>query len=96
MRAEPVRAEPVRDTEPQPREPRPTERSAEAPRERGHRERGQREREPARDDKVVGMGDHLPDFIALSFDKRRHGDPEGANFPGKFPERSLGEQNRFS
>jgi ATP-dependent RNA helicase RhlE len=57
-RAEPVRAEPVR-AEPAPR-------AAEAPRERGRRERA-----PGKDDAVVGMGDHLPDFIALSFDKRR-------------------------
>jgi hypothetical protein len=26
-------------------------------------------------DRVAGMGDHLPDFIALSFDERRGGPP---------------------
>ncbi len=33
--------------------------------------RGRSSRGSSRDDKVVGMGDHLPQFIALSFDERR-------------------------
>ncbi|MCT4684344.1 MAG: DEAD/DEAH box helicase [Roseicyclus sp.] len=48
----------------------------EPPRERGGRgrptrERGGRDRDRGDRGRVVGMGDHLPDFIALSFDERR-------------------------
>jgi len=54
-----------------------------APRERRDRndrggERDNRSRGRGRDDRgprVVGMGDHLPGFIALSFDERRGGPP---------------------
>ncbi|MBF9061394.1 hypothetical protein HKCCSP123_19625, partial [Rhodobacterales bacterium HKCCSP123] len=45
-------------------------------RDRGGRERGDRggrERGDRGRDRVVGMGDHLPDFIALSFEERRGG-----------------------
>ncbi|WP_127112415.1 DEAD/DEAH box helicase [Shimia sediminis] len=35
------------------------------------RGRGRGRQDRGRDDKVVGMGDHLPSFIALSFDERR-------------------------
>jgi ATP-dependent RNA helicase RhlE len=37
------------------------------------RERGGRRRGREEDNNVVGMGDHLPSFIALSFDERRAG-----------------------
>ncbi len=44
-------------------------------RERGERDRGDRNsgrgRGRGRNDDVVGMGDHMPSFIALSFDERR-------------------------
>jgi superfamily II DNA/RNA helicase len=64
----------------------------EAPRQdRGDRDRGGRGRSGGRDrggrdgdrerggrDRVVGMGDHLPDFIALSFDERRGGPAGGS------------------
>jgi superfamily II DNA/RNA helicase len=40
------------------------------------RERGGRSGDRGRDgDKTVGMGDHLPGFIAMSFDERRGGPP---------------------
>lgn len=35
--------------------------------------RGRGRSDRGRDDKVVGLGDHLPSFIALSFDERRAG-----------------------
>jgi superfamily II DNA/RNA helicase len=59
-------------------ETRPTNRSETRPKERGE-SRGEERREnrgQRRDDsgpRVVGMGDHLPGFIALSFDERRAG-----------------------
>ncbi|MDO6483315.1 DEAD/DEAH box helicase [Shimia thalassica] len=37
------------------------------------RGRGRGRSDRGRDDKIVGMGDHLPSFIALSFDERRAG-----------------------
>ncbi len=50
---------------------------------RGDRNRGGRDRSD-RGPRVVGMGDHMPDFIAMSFDERRGGparisddEPEG-------------------
>ena len=58
-----------------PREDRPTrDRDDRGPRDRddrNSRDRGGRDR----GGRVVGMGDHLPDFIALSFDERRGGPP---------------------
>ena len=58
-------------------EPRaPRQRREERPRDeqpRNENQRGDRRRDSKRDggrDKVVGMGDHLPSFIALSFDDR--------------------------
>ena len=82
------REERVRDAKPreerQPREPR-EERQPREPREerasegrsdeRRDRSRGGQGRDSGRDNgpKVVGMGDHLPSFIALSFDERRTG-----------------------
>ncbi|WP_270729713.1 DEAD/DEAH box helicase [Shimia sp. Alg240-R146] len=46
----------------------------EEPRNKSSRSRGGRGRNDRRDDnKVVGMGDHMPSFIALSFDERRAG-----------------------
>ncbi|KPA23027.1 ATP-dependent RNA helicase RhlE [Shimia sp. SK013] len=47
---------------------------SEEPRNKPSRSRGGRGRNDRRDDnKVVGMGDHMPSFIALSFDERRTG-----------------------
>lgn len=45
----------------------------EKPREEPRRERGGRRRGRDDDKGVVGMGDHMPSFIALSFDERRTG-----------------------
>ena len=58
----------------------PREREERAPRgrdERGRQDRGDRGGRDRGDrgGRVVGMGDHLPDFIALSFDERRGGPP---------------------
>ncbi|MEJ6392243.1 DEAD/DEAH box helicase [Gymnodinialimonas sp. 2305UL16-5] len=55
-------AEPVETTPSEPEEKRSRSRSG--------RGRG---RENDRGGKIVGMGDHMPDFIALSFDERRGG-----------------------
>jgi ATP-dependent RNA helicase RhlE len=52
-------------------EPRPQERGSER-----HQDPRQESRGPRRDNtgpRVVGMGDHLPGFIALSFEERRNG-----------------------
>jgi len=55
------------ETQPEPREPR-----ADKPREDKPRE--QRSRSPRRGaDNVIGMGDHMPDFIARSFEERMAG-----------------------
>jgi superfamily II DNA/RNA helicase len=68
-------AQPAPEARPQERsETRPTERAETRPKERGEDRRAGRG--PRRDDggpRVVGMGDHLPGFIALSFDERRAG-----------------------
>jgi ATP-dependent RNA helicase RhlE len=45
----------------------------EKPREEPRRDRGGRRRGRDDDKGVVGMGDHMPSFIALSFDERRTG-----------------------
>jgi len=42
-------------------------------RERGGRNRGGRRNDGGQQNKVVGMGDHMPSFIAMSFDERRTG-----------------------
>ncbi|NNL19005.1 MAG: DEAD/DEAH box helicase [Boseongicola sp.] len=42
-------------------------------RDRGGRNRGGRRNEGGQQNKVVGMGDHMPSFIAMSFDERRTG-----------------------
>ncbi len=57
-------AEKEQQAQPAPQKP---ERKDDKP--KSDRSRGGR----GRDDKVVGMGDHLPSFIALSFDERRTG-----------------------
>jgi len=49
------------------------DRAPESPADKPKRTRGGRGRKKADDDTPVGMGDHLPDFIALSFDERRTG-----------------------
>jgi len=41
-------------------------------RDRGGRNRGRRN-DGGQQNKVVGMGDHMPSFIAMSFDERRTG-----------------------
>ncbi len=80
--AEPAKADPVpakaeapqlEKAEAQPRtereeRPRRDDRSDRKPRDR--RDRGGR-RDDREQDRVVGMGDHLPQFIAMSFDERR-------------------------
>ena len=45
----------------------------EEPKAKPQRGRGRGRNDRGRDGKVVGMGDHLPSFIALSFDERRAG-----------------------
>ncbi len=69
---------PVKD-EPKPETPKPEKKAKSS---EGKRSEGKKDREPKgrsrgrRDDSgpaVVGMGDHLPSFIALSFDERRAG-----------------------
>jgi ATP-dependent RNA helicase RhlE len=59
---------------PEPKASEPTEEATPASddknRDRGGRRRGGGRRD---DNKVVGMGDHMPSFIALSFDERRAG-----------------------
>ncbi len=51
----------------------------EEPRGRSNRGRGGRGRQDRRDDnRVVGMGDHLPSFIALSFEERREAEKASA------------------
>ena len=42
-------------------------------RDRGGRNRGGRRNDGGQQNKVVGMGDHMPSFIAMSFDERRTG-----------------------
>jgi superfamily II DNA/RNA helicase len=60
----------TRSHDPRPREDRtPRDRDSRGGRDRGGRNRGGRDR----GDRVVGMGDHLPGFIAMSFDERRGG-----------------------
>ncbi|WP_102108161.1 DEAD/DEAH box helicase [Oceaniglobus roseus] len=50
------------------------ERNEERPRGgRGERRGGERNQDRGGDNRVVGMGDHLPSFIAMSFDERRAG-----------------------
>ena len=54
----------------------PTEEDRPVRRERDRnqdRDRDNRRRDRKDDNKVVGMGDHMPSFIALSFDERRAG-----------------------
>jgi superfamily II DNA/RNA helicase len=72
----------------------PAEAAAEAPAEAPRPPEAQDERKPRRErggkgrsgrrDKgaVVGMGEHLPGFIALSFDERRGGPPRSEEAPG--------------
>gem|GEM_PF-5465439 len=76
--APPAMAQPPAQPQPDPEaEAKPHPRHSE----RGHadknnrgRDRGERNDRGRRDDhKIVGMGDHLPGFIALSFDQRRTG-----------------------
>ncbi|SMX36553.1 DEAD/DEAH box helicase [Maliponia aquimaris] len=62
--AETPRAEPARSDSPRTETPRSTPPRNESP--RGDRRGG-------RDSTVVGLGDHMPEFIALSFDERRAG-----------------------
>jgi ATP-dependent RNA helicase RhlE len=64
----------VADTAPAPAEPEPAEQPRAEPASRSRRSRSG-SGSGRRDDgnKVVGMGDHLPSFIALSFDERRAG-----------------------
>ena len=59
----PVEATPVAAKTPEPA-------NQDAPKERGNRNRG---RGNGGGNKVVGMGDHMPSFIAMSFDERRTG-----------------------
>lgn len=65
----------VKDTKPEPSKPANEQANKEESRSKSSRSRGGRGRNDRRDDnnKVVGMGDHLPSFIALSFDERRAG-----------------------
>jgi hypothetical protein len=70
--------------QPERRPERRNERRSE-PRGRGGRGRGEQ---------VVGMGDHMPSFIALSFDERRGGPQqpaEAAEAPDDTPESPEGE-----
>ncbi|MEJ6391327.1 DEAD/DEAH box helicase [Gymnodinialimonas ulvae] len=63
---------------PQPEAAQPEARTEERTEDRPRRERGGRGRGRDRGDRgprIVGMGDHMPDFIALSFDERRGGPP---------------------
>ncbi|MBV2360586.1 DEAD/DEAH box helicase [Thalassococcus sp. CAU 1522] len=70
------------ETEPRPAEARPAEAAPEAKTDdkgRSRSDRGKSDRSRSggksggRDGGVVGLGDHLPEFIALSFDERRTG-----------------------
>ncbi len=76
--AEPKKAEPAK-TEPKAEDPqpKPQPQPQSQPRSRGGRKsgggRGGRSQSGA---PVVGMGDHMPSFIALSFAERRGGEPE--------------------
>jgi superfamily II DNA/RNA helicase len=66
--SEPRKSEP-RSAEPRKSEPRKTEeKPADKPRSSSSRSRD--DRGSGRDSKVVGLGDHLPSFIALSFEER--------------------------
>jgi superfamily II DNA/RNA helicase len=67
-------------------EPASEDRDSKPPRGRGGARGGR-----GKDDRVVGMGDHMPGFIALSFDERRGGaapteEPEGAATENAAPE----------
>ncbi|WP_319824193.1 DEAD/DEAH box helicase [Thalassovita sp.] len=55
---------PQKREKPEPQEPQQSRTSQPKPQKSDRRDRG-------RDSNVVGMGDHLPSFIALSFDERR-------------------------
>lgn len=72
---EPVQASETRDQASPEQAPQDTAAKDQAPREQAPRERQQDKKAPrGRNDrhgnKVVGLGDHLPSFIALSFDER--------------------------
>ena len=64
-----ARPEEVQSAPPPARFERPAQPNRERDRNWGNRDRGRG------NDRVPGMGDHLPDFIALSFDERRGGPP---------------------
>ncbi|SNR86113.1 DEAD/DEAH box helicase [Puniceibacterium sediminis] len=71
-RTESARTEAPREARQEPRrDPTPTDRGDRGDRDRNHGGHYQRGR--GSDNKVVGMGDHMPSFIALSFDERRAG-----------------------
>ncbi|MEX0300838.1 MAG: DEAD/DEAH box helicase [Leisingera sp.] len=72
----PVKPEPKKERAPRAAKPEAASRKDEKPAQKPERERssGGRGKYGKRDDKVVvGMGDHLPSFIALSFAERRAG-----------------------
>ncbi|MFD1508992.1 DEAD/DEAH box helicase [Lacimonas salitolerans] len=71
--AKPVEAKPV-EAKPEPaRTERAKPEQAKAEQPKAERSPSGRSGGRGRDDKVVGMGDHLPSFIALSFEERRTG-----------------------
>jgi ATP-dependent RNA helicase RhlE len=53
----------------EPEQPRQQQARSDSPRNNNHRDR--RNDRGGRDNNVVGMGDHMPSFIAMSFDERR-------------------------
>jgi superfamily II DNA/RNA helicase len=72
----PPREERAPREEPAPRKEREAQPERQGDRERNRdRDNHHRGRGRERGDRVPGMGDHLPDFIALSFDERRGGPP---------------------
>ena len=93
----PRAAEPAREREdraPRERGERP-ERGGRGDRERGGRgfnDRGN-DRSGDRGGRVIGMGDHLPGFIAMSFDERRGGPPRGLDTTDTDTDGDTGEQD---
>lgn len=76
--AKPVEAKPEPDQTPSPRTDRlkpeqPKTEQPKADQPKADRSQSSRSSGRGRDDKIVGMGDHMPSFIALSFEERRTG-----------------------
>ncbi|ANT59384.1 DEAD/DEAH box helicase [Salipiger sp. CCB-MM3] len=63
--------QPAAKPEKAPRNEKPTERSGDRSSDRGNDKSRGRGRRGERENTVVGMGDHMPEFIALSFEQRR-------------------------